>query len=58
MRKLNKSQTRVTFEKGMKKLVSTDTSDLWKTLKDVVLKACNEVYGKKKSSRDQRDMWW
>ena len=32
--------------------------NLWKTFKDGVLKACDEVCGTKKSRRDQGDMWW
>ena len=42
----------------MKELVSTDASDLWKTFRDSVLKACDVVCGKKNPSRDQGDMWW
>ena len=39
--------------------MSTDAPDLWKTFKDGVLKAFDEVCGKKKSRRDQGDMlWW
>ena len=56
--KLNKKQTRVRFEKRVKELMSTDAPDLWKTFKDGVLKACDELCGKKKSRRDQGDMWW
>ena len=56
--KLNENRSRVTFEKRAKELVSTDAPDLWKTFKDGVLKACVEVCGKKKSRRDQGDMWW
>ena len=56
--KLNKNQTRVRFEKRVKELMSTDAPDLWKTFKDGVLKACDELCGKKKSRRDQGDMWW
>ena len=37
--------------------MKTDASDLWKTFKDGVLKACDEVCGKKKSRRDLGDMW-
>ena len=46
------------FKKGVKELVSTDAPDLWKTFKNDVLKACGELGGKKKSRRDQGDMWW
>ena len=55
--KLNENQTRVRFEKRVKKLVSTDAPDLWKTFRDGVLKACDELCGKK-SRRDQGGMWW
>ena len=55
---MNEIRTRVRFEKRVKELVSTDAPDLWKTFKDGVLKACDEVYGKKKSRRNRRDMWW
>ena len=56
--KLNENRTRVRFEKRVKELVSTDVPDLWKTFRDGVLKACDELRGKKKSRRDQGDMWW
>ena len=56
MLKLNENCTRVRFEKGARELVSTDMSDLWKTFKDDVLKACDEVCGKKKSWRNRGDM--
>ena len=46
------------FEKIVKELVSTAAPDLWKTFRDGVLQACDEVCGKKKSRRDQGDMWW
>ena len=55
--KLNENQTRVRFEKRVKKLVSTDAPDLWKTFRDGVLKACDKLCGKK-SRRDQGDTWW
>ena len=38
--------------------MSIDALDLWKTFNDGVLKACDELCGKKKSRRDQGDMWW
>ena len=55
--KLNEN-LRVRFEKRVKELVSTDVPDLWKTFRDGVLKACDKLCGKKKSRRDQGDMWW
>ena len=54
--KLNENQTRVRFEKRVKELESTDAPDLWKTFRDGVLKACDELCGKKKCRRDQGDM--
>ena len=53
-----KSEQELRFEKTVKELVSTDAPDLWKTFKDGVLKACDEVCGKKKSRRHRGDMWW
>ena len=55
--KLNENRTRVRFEKRVKELVSTDAPNLWKTFRDGVLKACDELCGKK-STRDQGGMWW
>ena len=55
--KLNENQTRARFKNRVNELVSTDTPNLWKAFKDRVLKACDEVCGKKKSRRDRGDMW-
>ena len=55
--KLNENRTRVRFEKRVKELVSTDAPDLWKTFKDCVHKARDEVCGKK-SRRGRSNMWW
>ena len=55
--KLNKNRTKKRFEKRIKELVSTDAPELWKTFKNGVLKACDELC-RKKSRRDQGDMWW
>ena len=46
------------FEKRVKELVNTDAPDLWKIFRDGVLKTCDKLCGKKKSRRDQGDMWW
>ena len=56
--KLNKNRTRVRAEKRVKKLVSRDAPDLWRTFKNDVLNACDEVCEKKKPRRDQKDRWW
>ena len=55
--KLNENRTRVKFIKRVKELVNTDAPDVRKTFKNGVLKACDEVCGKKKSRRDRGDMW-
>ena len=44
--------------KKVKEVISTDAPDLWKIFKDDILKACDEGCGKKKSRRDQGEMWW
>ena len=54
--KLNENRTRVRFAKRVKELVNTDAPAFWTTFKDGVLKACDEVCGKKKSRRDRGDM--
>ena len=50
--------TRARFEGREGELVSADAPDLWKCFKEGMLKACDEVCGKKKGSRDQGDTWW
>ena len=55
---MNENLTKVRFEKRVKELVSANMSDLWKTFKDCVLKACDKACGKKKSRKDRGDMWW
>ena len=56
--KLNEKPTREAFEQRVKELVDTEEPDLWKTFKDGVLSACDEVCGKKTSRRDRGDKWW
>ena len=41
--KLNENATKVRIEIRVKEVVSTDAPDLWKTFKNGVLKAYNEV---------------
>ena len=50
--KLKEDDTRARFEGRVGELVSTDALDLWKCFKEGVLKACDEVCGKKKGWRD------
>ena len=56
--KLKEDDTRARFEEIVRELVSVDAPDLWKCFKEGVLKACNEVCGKKKERRDQGNTWW
>ena len=42
----------------MKELVDTKEPDLWKTFKDGILNACDELCGKNTSRRDRGDKWW
>ena len=56
--KLKEVDTRARFEGRVGELVSTDTPDLWKCFMEGVLKAYDEVCGKKKGRRDQGDTWW
>ena len=57
--KLKDEETRARFEERVGELVSVDALDLWKCFKEGVLKACDEVCGKKKGRRDRGDtLWW
>ena len=53
--KLKEDDTRARFKGRVGELVSADARDLCKCLKERVLKACDEVCGKKKGRRDQGD---
>ena len=56
--KLKEDDTSVKFEGRVGELLSADAVDLWKCFKEGLLKACDEVCGKKKGRRDQEDTWW
>ena len=56
--KLKEADAGARFEGSVGDLVSADTLDLWKCFKKGMLKACDEVCGKKKGRRDQGDTWW
>ncbi|XP_068739418.1 uncharacterized protein [Montipora capricornis] len=56
--KLKEDNTRSRFERRVGELVSADAPDLWECFKEGVLKACDEVCGKKKGRRDQGGTWW
>ena len=54
--KLKEDDTRTRFKGRVRELVSVDTPDLWKNFEGV-LRACDEVCGKKNGRRDQGDTW-
>jgi len=43
VRKLKNTQTRVKFEKRVGELVNVDAQDLWKSFKDGIQQACDEL---------------
>ena len=55
--KPKEDNTRARFEGRVGELVNADAPDLRKCFKEGVLKACDEVCGKKKGKRDQGDTW-
>ena len=56
--KLKNNETRRKFAERVEELVNVDTSDLWRSFKDGVLRACDEICGKKRGRRDQGNTWW
>ena len=46
------------FVEKVIKLVDVGASNLWGHFKDVVLKACDEVCGKKRGRKSKGDAWW
>ena len=56
--KLKDNETRSKFAERVEELVNVDTSDLWRSFKDGVLRACDEICGKKRGRRDQGNTWW
>ena len=56
--KLKKDDTRARFEERVGELLRADALDLWKCLREGMLKAFDEVCGKTKGRRDQGDTWW
>ena len=46
------------LEEKVIKLVDVGSPNLWGHFKDGVLKACDEVCGKKRGSRNKGDTWW
>ena len=56
--KLREDDTRARFKGRVRELVSVDGPDLWKNFKEGMLRACDEVCGKRKGRRDQGNTWW
>ena len=56
--KLKEDDTRARFKGRVRELVSVDAPDVWKSFKEGVLRACDEVCGKSKGRRDRGDTWW
>ena len=52
--KLMEDDTRARFERKSRRA----GKHLWKCFKERMLKACDEVFGKKEGRRDQGDTWW
>uniref|UniRef100_A0A0L8G5Q4 Endonuclease/exonuclease/phosphatase domain-containing protein n=1 Tax=Octopus bimaculoides TaxID=37653 RepID=A0A0L8G5Q4_OCTBM len=51
MWKMKEEETRASFEERVGELVSIDALDSWKSFKEAILKACDEVCGMEKKSR-------
>jgi len=56
--KLKDHATRVNFEERARELIDVDARNLWKSFKDGLLQACDEVCGKKRRRNDQGNTWW
>ena len=47
------------FAERVEELVNVDTTYLWRSFKDGVLRACDELCGKKRGRRDHTNtQWW
>lgn len=58
MWELKKDKRQANFEGRVEELVNFGAPDLWNCFKEGVLKASDDVCGKKKDRRDQGDTWW
>ena len=56
--KLKDGETRRRWEERVKELVNVEAQDLWKSFKNGVLQACDEVCGKKRGRKDRGNTWW
>jgi len=48
----------VNFEERARELIDVDARNLWKSFKDGLLQACDEVCGKKRGRNDRGNTWW
>ena len=55
--KLKKNKMKARFQERVKELVNVDAPNLWNTIKNGMLQACDEVCRKKKSKRNHGNMW-
>ena len=58
MWKLKDSETRRRWKERVTELVNTEAQDLWKSFKNGILQACDEVCGKKRGRKDRGNTWW
>ena len=57
--KLKEEETRAKFQERVEELVDMDAPDMWKSFKEGVLRACDEVCGKTRGRKDQGgETWW
>ena len=55
---MKEDATRERYERWMEELVDANAQDLRKSFKDGLLKACNELCGKKLVRQDGGNTWW
>ena len=56
--KLKEEETKSNFKQRVRELVDMEAPDLWKSFKEGVLKACDELCGKKTLRRHGGNTWW
>ena len=56
--KLKENNIKTRFQERVKELVDVDAPNLLHTFKNSMLQTCDEVCGKKKGKRNNRDTWW
>ena len=56
--KLNDKEIRVEFQKQVQDQVNMEAPNLWKSYRNVVLNACDNLCGKKLSRRSEGNTWW